>query len=118
MLHGTGARSGHQDSVGGTDHQAAGGEQERTARVALERVPEQVGALDQRDVLGVLEVRLSDDPALAVGRSVGVRWVEPVEADDPVAPARQLEGSHAAHGAQPNDSDIEALHDAYILCTM
>ena len=66
---GAGARQGSldQDPVAGSDHQAPGHDQQGGVAFLLQRAPLLVGALDQRDVVGMLEVRFTNDPAGAMG---------------------------------------------------
>ena len=107
MLPGAPSRPGDEGAAGRPDHESAGGDQQLAIALFLERGPPLIGSLHQRHVLRMLEVGLPDDAALAVGRPEGVGGPKSIEADNPLAPARQLERRHAAHGAEPNDTDVE-----------
>ena len=61
---------------------------QRFARVPRHAVEQLVGAPEQRDVVGVLEVRETDHTASAVRGAEVVGWREAVEAEWPEAPTR------------------------------
>src|SRR4029450_9817617 len=75
-----GACAAHPHAVFAPDHQTAGLAPQQSTTLLLELSPQLVGALDQRDVARILEVRLADDPGLAVRGPERVRWREAIEA--------------------------------------
>ena len=85
---------------------AAGRLHELAPTFVLERAPVLVGATHQRDVARILEVRLADDPALAVMGTVCVRGCEAIETEHAAPTARQMEGGRAPQRAQAGDDDV------------
>ncbi len=63
---GTRERSLDQDPIAGSDHQAPGHDQQGGVAFFLQRAPLLVGALEQWDVVGMLEVRFPNDAAVAM----------------------------------------------------
>jgi hypothetical protein len=106
---------GHQRAVPRAHHEAAGGHQETPPAVPLESGPLVVGPLHKGDVLRMLEVGLANDAALPVRGAQRVGRAKPIEADDALAPAGQLQRRHAAHGAESNDAHVVCGHGVIIL---
>ena len=65
-----------------------------------------IGALDQRDIQGMLEIGLANDPGETVRGTQGMRGLKPVKPQDSPPTRSQVISSGAAHGPQPNDDDI------------
>ena len=72
--------------------------------------PQPVTFLEQRHVVGVLEIRLADDAGLAVAAAAIVRRVKAVDADGPHAPPGQFVECRAAHAAGPEHDYVVCLH--------
>src|SRR5205085_3758389 len=70
-------------------------------------VPPLEGAVQQRDVVGMLEIRLADDARLAVRAAAVVHQAELLQAEHAPAAAGQLEQRRTAHAA-------DAEHDRVI----
>ncbi len=69
--------------------------------------PQLVGAQQQRNVGGIFEISLPNDPRLAVARSPVMRGRELLEAQDAVTARGEMKCRRAAHAAQPQDNRVE-----------
>jgi hypothetical protein len=77
-----------------------------------QRLPQRVGPLHQRHVVGALEIGQADDPCLAVARPPRMRQVELFEAEHALATARQMIQRRRPHAADAHDDRVECLGHA------
>src|SRR5690242_3420737 len=83
--------SGYEHTVPVPDHQPSRLIEQTAGRFALEVGPELIRPLHQRYVMGMLVIRLANDPGQSMGRTKRVRRVEAIEAHGPNASLRQVE---------------------------
>src|SRR6185503_19062247 len=95
VLDGAPARAREEHSVLRPGHEAARPSQEPPAGFLLELSPALVGAAEQRNVAGMLEVGLADDPAASMRGAERVGRREAVEAEHAPAAAGELPGRGA-----------------------
>jgi hypothetical protein len=103
---GGGAGARHGAAAGRADHQPAGDGEQVGVGVAGQPLPQLVGAQQQRDVVGVLEVRLADDARPAVAGPAVVGGPVAVEPEDAQAARREVVGGGGAHAAEADDGDV------------
>ena len=84
--------------------------QKALARDNFQLAPQLVGPQQQRHVVGVLEIRLPDDPRLAVRAAPVVAPCKPVDPQHPRPPPRQVIRGRAPHAARAEDDDIVSSH--------
>jgi len=87
--------------------QKAGLEIHLRSRLLLEQLPILIRALEERNVVRVLGVRLPDDPALAQMGSEFMRDVELLEPQNPIATLRQEVARGRPHRADAEHDDVE-----------
>ena len=98
--------AGKQFAILAASIDRTGRDQQFLAARRFDVMPELVGAQQQRHVIRVLVIGQPDDAADAVGRAHRMGDVEPLQAENPLAAARQLEGGRAAHAADADDDDV------------
>ena len=104
------AENAVEDALAALDD--SGDVQELLAGLGLELAPQLVRTAKERHVVGVLEVRESDDPREPVRRAVLVEQVEPLEPEDALPAAGEVVERRAPHSADSDDDDVVALHRA------
>src|SRR5690348_14501800 len=109
MFAGAPDRTGDEHAAPLSDHQSASLMKQSMRGATLEIGPELVGALDQRDVMWMLVVRLADDSRQPVGRSQVMGWSEAIEARDANAALCQVIQRGAPHRPKADDDYIGGM---------
>ncbi len=108
MLLGAQGAAGDGRAVGRADHEPPGEGHEVLAGLPFEFFPKLVGPQQERHVIGALEVRLTDDPGLAVAGALVVRRGVPLQPEDLLAASRQLAGGGTPHPPEADHDDVVA----------
>lgn len=100
-------RAGDQMPIGGSDVDRPRLVKELRSYGGLELTPVVVGAMQERNVVGMLVVRESYEPRVATAGAQLVRNAEPLESEHPGTTSRQMKASGRAHCAHTCDDDVE-----------
>jgi len=103
-------RTGDHGAVTRPRHHEPGFHQQPAAGAGLEVAPQSVGPLQERHVVGVLEVREPDEPRLAVRAALVVGDGKAVEAEHTLAARCEVTGGSTADAAEANDDNVECAH--------
>ena len=102
--------SGERRAVRRPQVETTGEGEQVGAGLLLRLGPQLVGPQQQRDVRGVLEVGLPDDPRTPVARAPVVGGGEPLQPEHALAPGGEVPGSGRAHPAEPDHDHVVATH--------
>ncbi len=105
-------RAGDDAAVGASDHQRAAPRDQPPAGRRLQPRPAFVGALQQRDIVGVLEVGHAHDPRGAMTRPAIVHGAELLDTEHVDATAGEGGSGRRAHRAEADDDHVVAIHGA------
>ncbi len=105
-------RAGDDDAVGASDHQRAAPRDQPPAGRRLQPRPAFVGALQQRDIVGVLEVGHAHDPRGSMTRPAIVHGAELLDTEHVDATAGEGGSGRRAHRAEADDDHVVAIHGA------
>jgi hypothetical protein len=76
----------------------------------LELVPQAIALDEQRHVVRMLEVRLTDHARVSMRAATIVRWIELVDAEDTGAASRKMEQRGTADSASSQHDGVVAFH--------
>src|SRR6201993_4907722 len=98
--------TGYDWAVRGPDEKAPGDPVNVALRVGSQLLPQLVGAQQQRNITGVLEISLADDPRPAVTGALVVGGLMPLQAQHPASSGGQMIGGGTSHTAQSHHDDV------------
>src|SRR6476659_1102652 len=79
-------------------------------RLGFELAPQLVGSLEQRHVVGMLEVGEPDDPRQAVRRAMLMKQVEALESERALSAPGEVIERGASHPADSDHDDVVPIH--------
>src|SRR6201995_4080478 len=98
--------TGYDRAVRWPDEKAPGDPVNVALRVGSQLLPQLVGAQQQRNIAGVLEISLANDPRPSVAGSLVVGGLMPLQAEHPASSGRQMIGGRTSHTAQSHHDDV------------